>query len=57
MPRKARRAIAHRVAIEQFVSHGIVGNKDRAAILLFVSLAEGYARIIADEIAARVPQS
>jgi putative membrane protein len=58
MPRKARRAIAHRVAMEQFISRGIAGNKDRAGILIFVSLAERYARIIADdEIAARVPQS
>ena len=58
MPRKARRAIAHRVAMEQFISRGIAGNKDRAGILVFVSLAERYARIIADdEIAARVHQS
>lgn len=58
MPRKARRAIAHRVAMEQFMSRGMAGNKDRAGILIFVSLAERYARIVADdEIAARVPQS
>jgi putative membrane protein len=58
MPRKMRRAIAHTMAMEQFISRGIAGNKDRAGILIFVSLAERYARIIADdEIAARVPQS
>jgi putative membrane protein len=58
MPRKARRAIAHRVAMEQFVSRGIARTKDRSGILIFVSLAERYARIIADEgIAARVPQA
>ncbi len=58
MPRKMRRAIAHRMAMEQFISRGIAGNKDRAGILIFVSLAERYARIIADdEIAGRVPQS
>ncbi len=58
MPRKARRAIAHRVAMEQFVSRGIARTKDRSGILIFVSLAERYARIIADEgIAARVPQT
>lgn len=58
MPRKARRAIAHRVAMEQFASRGIARKKDRSGILIFVSLAERYARIIADEgIAARVPQS
>jgi hypothetical protein len=58
MPRKTRRAIAHHVAMEQFTSRGIARNKDRSGILIFVSLAERYARIIADdEIAARVPQS
>ncbi len=58
IPRKARRAIAHRVAMEQFISRGIAGNKHRAGIMIFVSLAERYARIIADdEIAARVPHS
>jgi putative membrane protein len=58
MPRKARRAIAHRAAMEQFTSRGIGRRKDRTGILIFVSLAERYARIIADdEIAARVPQS
>lgn len=58
MPRVARRAVAHRVAMEQFNSRGIARKKDRCGILIFVSLAERYARIIADEgIAARVPQS
>jgi putative membrane protein len=58
MPPKARRVIAHRAAMEQFKSRGIGRRKDRSGILIFVSLAERYARIIADdEIAARVPQS
>jgi putative membrane protein len=58
VPRKARRAVAHRVAMEQFTARGIARKKDRSGILIFVSLAERYARIIADEgIAARVPQS
>ncbi len=58
MPRRARRAVAHRVAREQFISRGIARTKDRSGILIFVSLAERYARIIADEgIAARVRQS
>ena len=58
LPRKARRAIAHQAAMEQFISRGIGRNKDRAGILIFVSLAERYARIIADdEVAGRVPQS
>jgi putative membrane protein len=58
MPRRARRAVAHRVAMEQFRSRGIAQKKDRCGVLIFVSLAERYARIIADEgIAARVPQA
>jgi putative membrane protein len=58
MPRRARRAVAHRVAREQFTARGIARTKDRAGILIFVSLTERYARIIADEgIAARVRQS
>lgn len=58
IPRKARRAIAHRAAMEQFISRGIGRRRDRHGILIFVSLTERYARIIADdEIAARVPQT
>jgi putative membrane protein len=58
LPRGARRAAAHRTAMEQFVIRGIARKKDRSGILIFVSLAERYARIIADQgIAARVPQS
>jgi uncharacterized membrane protein len=49
LPRSARRALAHRVAMEQFVSRGIARTKERTGILIFVSLAERYARIIADE--------
>ena len=44
--------------MEQFVTRGIARKKDRSGILIFVSLAERYARIIADdEISARVLQS
>lgn len=58
IPRKARRAIAHRAALEQFALYGIARTKDRCGILIFVSLAERYARIVADEgIAAHVPQA
>jgi putative membrane protein len=58
LPRAARRAVAHRVAIEQFTIRGIARKKDRSGILIFVSLAEHYARIVADTgIAARVSQS
>jgi putative membrane protein len=58
MPRAARRAVAYRVAMDQFASRDISRKRDRTGILIFVSLAERYARIIADEgIAARVSQS
>lgn len=58
LPRRARRAVAHRVAMEQFAIRGLARKKERTGILIFVSLAERYARIIADEgISARVPQS
>ena len=58
VPRRARRAVAHRAAMEQFTIRGIARKKDRTGILIFVSLAEHYARIIADVgIAGRVPQS
>jgi putative membrane protein len=58
MPRAARRAVAHRVAMEQFVIRGLAREKDGAGILIFVSLAERYARIIAGEgVAVRVPRA
>lgn len=58
IPRRARRAMAFRVAAEQFYTRGISRKPERSGILIFVSLAEHYARIIADDgIAARVPQS
>jgi putative membrane protein len=58
LPRAARRHVAHRAAMEQFTIRGIVRKKERTGILIFVSLAERYARIIADEgIAGRVPQA
>lgn len=57
MPRKARRAFAHRAAMEQFLSRGIGRTAERSGVLIFVSLAERYARIVAaDDIAERVPQ-
>jgi putative membrane protein len=57
LPRKARRTAAHRAAMEQFTQRGIARTKDRSGILIFVSLAERYARIVADEgIDARVAQ-
>jgi putative membrane protein len=57
IPRRARRAMAFRVATEQFFTRSVSRKDDRSGILIFVSLAEHYARIIADDgIDARVPQ-
>ena len=58
LPRMTRRAMAHRAAMEQFLLRGIGRTPGRTGVLVFVSLAERYARIIADDaVASRVPQS
>ncbi len=49
VPRAVQRARAHRAALEQFVLRGIDRTPNRCGILIFVSLGEHYARIIADE--------
>ena len=56
VPRAVQRARAHRAAVEQFVVRRVAHTRNRCGILIFVSLAEHYARIIADEgIAQKVP--
>ena len=58
LPSATRRAIAHRAAMEQFMLRRIGWTEDRTGVLVFVSLAERYARIVADEaIASRVAQA
>jgi putative membrane protein len=58
VPRAVRRARAHRGAIEQFFLRGLANTRHRCGVLIFVSLAEHYARIVADQgIATKVPQS
>jgi putative membrane protein len=49
VPRPLRQAQAHRAALEQFVVRRIAHTKNRCGVLIFVSLAEHYARIIADD--------
>jgi len=49
VPRVVQRTRAHRAALEQFVVRGIARTRNRTGVLIFVSLAERYARIIADE--------
>jgi putative membrane protein len=56
VPRAVQRARAHHAAIEQFVVRRVAHTKNRCGILIFVSLGEHYARIIADEgISKKVP--
>ncbi|MGH6838478.1 MAG: TPM domain-containing protein [Methylocella sp.] len=58
VPRRVRRAEAHRAAMEQFMIRGMARKKNRAGVLIFVSLTEHYARIIADDgIASKVRQA
>jgi putative membrane protein len=58
VPGAVRRSRAHHAALEQFVVRGISRTRNRCGVLIFVSLAEHYARIIADEgIAAKVPNA
>jgi putative membrane protein len=58
LPKAARQAIAHRAAMEQFMLRGIGRTEGRTGVLVFVSLAERYARIVADAaIAQRVAQA
>ncbi len=56
-PPALRRAQAHRAAMEQFMIRGLSRKKDRTGVLIFVSLAEHYVRIVADDgVAAKVKQ-
>jgi putative membrane protein len=58
VPRAVRRAQAHRMALEQFLVRNVGHTTNRTGVLIFVSLAEHYARIVADEgIARRVHAS
>jgi putative membrane protein len=58
VPRPLRRSQAHRAALEQFVVRRIANTRNRSGVLIFVSLAERYARIIADDgIAQKVPNA
>jgi putative membrane protein len=48
-PRFVKKRRAERAAIEQFFLRGVAGTRGRTGVLIFVSFAERYARIIADE--------
>ena len=58
VPRRVQRARAHHAALEQFFLRHVSHTAERTGVLIFVSLAERYARIIADDgVAAKVPQA
>jgi putative membrane protein len=49
VPRRIKRTRAHRAAMEQFHARGLARLENRAGVLIYVSLAERYARIIVDD--------
>ena len=57
VPRAIAEIRAHRTALQQFHAHNLAATKGRTGILIFVSEAERYAEVVADDgIAAKVPQ-
>lgn len=59
VPRSVKRAHGYDMALRQFRLRCVAGTRARTGILIFVSLAEHYARIMVDEAvaaAAAVPQ-
>jgi putative membrane protein len=57
VPRSLARRRAHHAAMEQFMIRGLSMTTNRTGVLIFMSIAERYARIVADVgIAAKVPQ-
>ena len=56
-PRRWQFMQAHDNALRQFLSHNVHLTSERTGVLIFVSLAERYAEIVADAgINAKVPQ-
>ncbi len=49
VPRWAKHARAHALAMRQFFAQGLTQTKDRTGVLIFASVAERYAEIVADE--------
>ena len=49
VPRRIKRARAHRHAVEQFLAQNLHVTKARTGVLIFVSMAEHFAEVIADE--------
>ena len=58
LPRDILNRVAHRRAVEQFLAQNMHTTEGRTGVLIFVSVAERYAEIIADTgIHTRLPQS
>jgi putative membrane protein len=58
VPAGVKAARAHGLAVEQFLAHGLHTTEARTGVLVFVSLFERYAEIVADSgIAGRVEPS
>ncbi|HVZ14110.1 MAG TPA: TPM domain-containing protein [Bauldia sp.] len=53
LPQSVKREAARALAIRQFMAHGLHTTELRTGVLIFVSLAERHAEIIADEGIAR----
>ncbi len=53
VPRGHKEDRAHALAVEQFLAHGLHMTEARTGVLIFVSLAEHYAEIVADSAIAR----
>lgn len=49
IPRRAQQENARRLAREQFYAHNLHRTRERTGVLLFVSVAEHYVEILADE--------
>jgi putative membrane protein len=49
VPRAVKRACAHQRAVEQFLGQNMHTTKGRTGVLIYVSFAERYAEVIADE--------
>ncbi len=57
VPDRVKKLHAHRRAVEQFVVQNLHTSPGRTGVLIFVSLAERYAEIIADKaVHAKVPE-
>ena len=58
VPRRVKRRRAHRRAVEQFLAQNLHTTAGRTGVLIFVSVAERFAEILADAaINEKVPQA